>query len=344
MVRVIKGDNMLKERNIKISVIIPVYNVEQYLEKCIESVLQQKYDNYEIILVDDGATDDSGKICEGYGEKFPEKIRVIHQENKGLGGARNTGIEQAEGDYLFFVDSDDYIEQGCFEKLNQVICTYHADMVIFNMKTVDTEGNMIRRSSLDLPEGVFTLAQVPKLMFVQTSAWGKLYHRNLFLETGIRFPERKWFEDIWVAYGLFVSAQRIVKCDDVLYNYVMRSGSIMNSKKIERNVEILEAYDAVQSFLTRKKLYEQYREEMEYIVTNNAFIGGSIRVLLVDQKSPVLQKLRDYMDKYYVDYINNRYLKANKMEYLVCRLLRGRHYKIVSILVRLKRKLEGYEV
>ena len=123
----------------KISVIIPVYNVEKYLSKCIESVLEQDFSDYEIILIDDGSTDTSGKLCDEYAENY-SAIKVIHQQNKGLGGARNTGIEAAEGQYLLFVDSDDYIRDNIMTFLYDTAVCNDSDIVAFGMDYVYESG------------------------------------------------------------------------------------------------------------------------------------------------------------------------------------------------------------
>ena len=125
----------------KISVIIPVYNVKAYLEKCVESVVNQDFSDYEIILIDDGSSDGSENLCDRLGEKYPE-IKVIHQENKGQGGARNTGIENASGEYLLFVDSDDYIKEDALSFLYKTATENGSDIVSFGMDFVEEDGGI----------------------------------------------------------------------------------------------------------------------------------------------------------------------------------------------------------
>lgn len=166
--------------NAKVSIIIPIYNVKKYVSKCIDSAINQDFADYGIILVDDGSTDGSGEIADNYGEKYPEKIVVIHQENKGLGGARNTGgIENARGMYLLFLDSDDFIEKDTLSSLYTIAEKQEADLVMFQMRTVNEEGRTIRISKNQFPEDVMCLENNRKLLFGQISAWSKLYSKNL---------------------------------------------------------------------------------------------------------------------------------------------------------------------
>ena len=141
----------------KFSVVIPVYNVKEYLEKCVQSVLAQHSDEYEIILVDDGSTDGSGELCDALAARTPEKIRVVHKTNGGLGDARNVGLEHARGDYLVFLDSDDYIDETMFAELSEKIDETHADIISFGFR-VDNGGDTSQVFIDPLPEGrVFSL-------------------------------------------------------------------------------------------------------------------------------------------------------------------------------------------
>lgn len=330
---------MEADKKIKVSVIIPVYNVEKYLKRCIESVLAQDYSQYEIILVDDGSTDSSGKMCDEY-ESIYSQIRVIHQENKGVGGARNTGVENSKGEYILFVDSDDYIESITLSTLVKKAEDNDADLVVFNMRTVTDEGKIIRKTNLSLPDGVFNIDGCKELFFATISAWSKLYKSTIFKCNNIKFPDRYWFEDVWIAFDVFLSAKRVVRCDDILYNYVMRGGSIMNSKNITRSLEIIKAFDNVKKNMQSKNVWEKYHDEIEYVAINNIYIGTSIRILLYDTKSKYMDDIRKYMDDNYQLFYKNKYL--SKIEKLMCFLLRKKMYALVKIMTLLKRRLEGY--
>ncbi len=218
-----------------ISVIVPVYNVEQYLPKCVGSILAQTYDNLEIILVEDGTKDSSGRICDDYAALDP-RVRVIHKENGGLSSARNAGIDVAKGDYFGFVDSDDWIEPETYETLMAVAQKYGADMVCGGRYDVD--GVTGQRTIGLCPQKEETISPMEMLgrVFVwdncDSAAWDKLYRRSLF-ET-IRYPLGQYSEDIAIFYKLMEKANRVALCDKPLYNYLHRENSITTAKLSEK--------------------------------------------------------------------------------------------------------------
>lgn len=169
----------------KFSIVIPVYNVKDYLEKCVESVLAQNCDDYEMILVDDGSTDGSGALCDTLAQRKPDHIRVIHKPNGGLGDARNVGLEQAKGEYLVFIDSDDYIAETMLQELSEKIEETHADIITFGFR-VDNNGDTSAVCIDPLPEDqVFTLESLPELLLALPNAWTRIYKRMLFMETAV---------------------------------------------------------------------------------------------------------------------------------------------------------------
>lgn len=214
-----------------ISVICPVYNVEKYLPKCIESILSQTYENLEVILADDGSTDNSGKICDEYAEKNG-RIMVIHKENGGLSDARNAGIDAANGAYIFFVDADDYIQNDTIEKLYNRIIKDGSDMAICNFKYVDENYSDIPEKNIKTPINDELLSTRECLMklggfkhWYYAVAWNKLYKRELFKD--IRFPKGKSHEDEFVAHYIIGKCGSVSCVKEPLYYYVQRTGSIM---------------------------------------------------------------------------------------------------------------------
>ena len=219
-----------------ISVIVSIYNVQNYVEKSVQSIQKQTYKNLEIILVDDGSTDNSGKICDEFAKK-DTRIKVIHKANGGLSSARNEGIKIATGEYIAFVDGDDWIDETMYEDMLGAILSSKADLAICNYKEVSK--NSIRDNSTDKIT-VFEGREVLKVFIeedvtyqIQNAAWNKLYKRNLMGD--LRFPEGKLFEDIVYTTKLLAKSKRSVYLDKAYYNYIFdRSDSIMNSKKVER--------------------------------------------------------------------------------------------------------------
>ena len=323
------------------SVIIPVYNVKDYLEKCIESVLAQKLDSTEIILVDDGSTDgESGRICDRYAADYSELIRVIHQENGGLGAARNTGIEHASGDYLLFLDSDDYLLPGLLERMRQVLSQTACDIVDFGF-VVDQDGIVKETHAGEIGiQKPFSLHEHPEMLLVLPAAWRRLYRRELFLRSGIRYPSRVWYEDIRTTLKLFTEAASIVSIPEAYYGYVVREGSITRNKNISRNAEILDAFDDLKAWFSAKGLWETYYKEFTRLAVDHILLAGSVRVLRTDPKSELLETFQQYMQENFPDYQQNPYLtQLSTPHKLALRLLRAKHYTAVKALFDLKDKL-----
>lgn len=243
-----------------ISIVVPVYKVESYLERCVRSILAQTHKTLEVILVDDGSPDRCGQICDAFAAEDP-RVKVIHKENGGLSSARNAGLDAASGAYVGFVDSDDHIHPRMYEKLLQALEENAADVSICNYAYVDMQDNVdeskqaispIKNGILDRKQGLGWLnVQVPGYSFFVT-AWNKLYRKDLFQT--LRFAEGKLHEDEFLAHHLLARCSRLVTVEDVLYYYVQRSGSIMSTKLSARSLDIIDAmYDRSRFFLSEKE-------------------------------------------------------------------------------------------
>lgn len=213
-----------------ITVIVPVYNVQRYLDRCVTSIIKQKYSDLEIILVDDGSTDLSGEMCDEYAKKY-SRIRVIHKANGGLSSARNAGIEQAKGEFISFIDSDDWIGEEYFSYLSALIQENDADIAECDFKYIDDD-NKLYNSPHDNGECiVYTTEQAIRSLLlgnnIVTSAWGKLYKCRLFEK--LRYPEGKIYEDIPVTYEAILQSKRIAFGCRAHYYYYLRRDSISNS-------------------------------------------------------------------------------------------------------------------
>lgn len=219
----------------KISIIIPIYNVEKYLPACVESILQQTYKNLEAILVDDGSPDRCPVICDELAQK-DDRIRVIHQKNKGLSGARNTGIDNAQGDYLIFVDSDDTVEQTLVEELYTYAEKWNCAIVACGRNYIFEDGQIVCKIAHDESK-VYgfeeAMQEMNSFRLFDMSAWAKIYRKELFED--IRFPEGKLSEDYYIMYKLFDKAKTIGYVAKPLYNYLQRQSSISRNKKINHD-------------------------------------------------------------------------------------------------------------
>lgn len=236
-----------------ISIIIPVYKVEKYLSRCVDSVLAQTYRNIEIILVDDGSPDKCPEICDEYAQR-DGRITVIHKENGGLSDARNVGIEAARGAYVGFVDSDDYIHPDMYKELYGALLEEKADVAVCGIEKVECTDCQIK-SVENNNVRIYTGLQAVKNILVKEShvvsvvAWNKLYKKSLF--EGIRFPEGKLHEDEFTTYRIFYQCEKVVYVTGNYYYYFQRPDSIMGKRKSAFSYDGLEAYEHMADFFEK---------------------------------------------------------------------------------------------
>ena len=273
----------------RISVIVPVYNVAAWLPRCVDSILAQTCENLEILLVDDGSADDSGRICDAYAEKDP-RIRVIHKENGGLSSARNAGLDLASGEYIGFVDSDDWIEPEMYAEMLSLLKKYNARMVCAGRYEVDGDTGEKTVGLCPEREEVVSGETLAGRIFLwdqcDSAACDKLYCRELF--DGIRYPEGKTSEDIPVTYRLALKAQRAVLCDRPFYNYFHRSGSISKGSGITEKTFHYSQHTAV--------ILEDIRKNHPNIAPQAEFlrVHSLYHILLrLDHASPDIRKTYD---------------------------------------------------
>ena len=225
-----------------ISIIVPVYNVQDYLDKCVKSIVSQTYQDLEILLVDDGSTDSSGALCDGWKEK-DDRIKVIHKKNGGLSDARNAGIEIASGAYFMFVDSDDTIAPDAVETMHRAAVVNGCEIAVCNMVRVYDDGGQEPFYAPVQAETVWAEGQRFETL-KQPSACNKLFHRSLF--GSVRFPKGKFYEDTFVYHALAYQATKIVLTGQDGYYYLCRRGSILGRPQYTDRY-----FDMVESVYTR---------------------------------------------------------------------------------------------
>lgn len=239
------------EQNL-ISVIIPIYKVEKYLRKCIDSVMAQAYKNIEIILVDDGSPDGCGLICDEYAQK-DSRIKVIHKENGGLSDARNAGLDIASGEYVMFVDSDDYISEKMCDKLYWALTENNADVSVCNFLHVDEDGREIAEMNNDMliEDEVLSGREILENRLINNwhwvISWNKLYKRTLF--DNVRFKVGKQHEDEFIIHEILSQCERVAGVSDAMYYYVQRGDSIMGKGFTVKKL------DAAEAFFNRAELF-----------------------------------------------------------------------------------------
>lgn len=283
-----------------ISVIVPVYKVEKYLSQCVESIQNQTYRDLEIILVDDGSPDRCPQICDEYA-KNDARVKVIHQENKGLSGARNAGLNMATGEYIAFVDSDDFILPQMFETLQKKMMTEKAALGICSYVKVDAAGNTKDNVSPIKDEvltGYETLKKLPlEKGWYYITVWNKLYKKELF--DNLRFAERRMHEDEWIIHKILLASENVVTISEKMYCYRNTENSLMTSKASVRRLDGVEA--VYERFCDYQK--QGYNELLwgAYLSARKAFeIMDSIEFVTksdVEKKKEIKKKYR-YIFKY----------------------------------------------
>lgn len=230
-----------------VSVIIPVYNVEKYIRECLDSIVNQSYKNLQIILVDDGSTDNSGKICDEYAKK-DSRITVVHQENQGAGAAKNTGLDLIKGEYFSIIDSDDYIDLSMYEKMVSLMKQYDSDIVQCLFKQVYVNKIIMRQYST-LKKSCTVLTQQKYLQHFLHDWKFAIFATKIFktsLLGGVRFPVGRKIDDEFFTYKLVCNAKRIVNTTAPFYFYRMRKSSVMNNNAKDRLI-----YDRIDCFVER---------------------------------------------------------------------------------------------
>ena len=240
----------------KVSVIVPIYNVEKYLEKCINSLLSQTLEDIQIILVNDGSKDNSGTIAKKYAKKNKDKVIYVEKENGGLSDARNYGLKYATGDFVAFLDSDDYIEKNAYEEMYNKAIEENADYV-----ECDFIWEYPNKAKIDKQYKYQNKKEM--LSFVRVVAWNKLIKRSLIIEHNLEFPKGLRYEDVEFTYKLIPYINKFAYVDKPFIHYVQREGSIANVQN-ERTAEIFTVLDEVIEFYKKNNIYEEYKEELEY--------------------------------------------------------------------------------
>ena len=218
-----------------VSVIVPVYNVEKYLRRCVDSIIAQTYENIEVILVDDGSTDRSGNLCDEY-THLDNRIQVIHKTNGGLSDARNTGLRTAKGDYILYIDSDDFVDEDIVEELLSGVQP-GTDIIVGGYKKVFSD-HMVMFTCDGVEHGKrYTSEEYLKRARIDVVVWGNLYRRNYLLENDLFFKKGFIHEDNEIFSRLYLNANGIVGTKGAHYNYIIREGSIQTSKISKRREE-----------------------------------------------------------------------------------------------------------
>ncbi len=309
-----------------ISVIVPIYNVEKYLQKCVDSIINQTYKNLEIILVDDGSPDNCPKMCDDYAEK-DSRIKVVHKENGGLSDARNVGMEVATGEYVSFIDSDDYISLDFYETLLETIVDNDSDIVecgvvkFYENEKFDKYNDDLKVTNYDTVDALDGL--ISESPFKQ-HVWNKLYKSNIALD--IPYAVGKLNEDEFWTYQIFGKAKKVTRINKTMYYYFQRNGSIMGNGYNIKRLDALEGKMNRQAYieknfptLTTKAKVDLYGSCIFAYQSVLKFMSGK-------DKKKAIKIIKDYKNRCKLtnDEINNvddssrKYYKLAKLNFYLC--------------------------
>lgn len=267
----------------KVSVIVPVYNTEPYLRRCLDALVNQTLEDIEIVVVNDGSTDHSPNILQEYETAYPSKIKVLTKENGGQATARNMGIRCCTGEYIGFADSDDYVDTSMYEKMYSLAKQKDADFVECHYHYLqEKEGKLIELKT----RGNIREYENRKDMFIdpQVSPWNKLYRREILTETEITFPEGVIYEDTAFYIKTISAIKRTAYLDEHLVYYFLRGSSTMNANKSRRVADIFAVLQDILDYYQSHQLYEEYADELEYFCVKILMCSSLSRIGRVEDK------------------------------------------------------------
>lgn len=323
-----------------ISIVVPVFNVEKYLNECLDSIVYQTYNNLEIILVDDGSTDNSGEICDSYGIR-DKRIKVIHKQNGGLSDARNVGIKIAKGKYITFVDSDDEIAKDMIEYLYIMLKRSNADIAVCQRSLIDEDGKAILTQTEKKCKDIIIqgyeecMKAYLKTSDIDTVAWGKLYKTSLFED--VSYPKGRYHEDVFTTYKLVAKSKTIAIGYEKKYLYRIRQGSITQIAFSKKHMDAITGKEKQAEFIKKKfpSLYPLAQGDIIYACN---------QCLLKLAKSetsyePFIDDFKMRYNKYTKFYISGNYRLIGKVFALASRINLVSVIRIVRIVNYIKKNL-----
>lgn len=295
----------------KVSVIVPIYNVEKYLEKCLESLINQTLQEIQIILVNDGSMDGSGAIAKIYAQKYTDKVLYLEKENGGLSDARNYGIPYAKGQYIAFLDSDDYIERNAYEEMYNKAIAENGDYVECDFIWEYPDKNKIDK--------IIPYSNKKEMLTnVRVVAWNKLIKKEIIEKNNIYFPKGLRYEDIEFTYTLIPYLDKCLHVDKEFIHYTQRDNSIANVQN-EKTSEIFTILDNVIKYYKKYNLYDEYKDELEYNYTRILLCSSLKRMCKIQDKNIRKKLINKTWQK-----LNNIFPKWKKNE-ILCKVNNGKN-------------------
>jgi len=293
----------------KLSIVLPVYNTEKYLRKCIENILESTFQDFELIIINDGSTDKSEDIILEFKEKYADKIKYIKKENSGISDTRNLGIKTATGQYTIFIDSDDYIDKDMLELLIKKLDDNDFDIVVCDAKLVYETKKNINTVSSGYKQDLFSKDEIKETMLIQYPVlWNKIYKTELL--KSLEFSLGVWYEDMEYLLKLYPSINSIGVVKKPLYNYLQRKNSITYTYN-DKLYDIINNMESVINFYKEKGIYDEYRDELEYLYARYAFATFPKRLAKCGDKEKYNKGIEfafRKVNEYFPEYKKNKYL------------------------------------
>ena len=312
----------------KVSIIVPVYNVANYLEKCLNSLVKQTLKDIEIIVVNDGSTDNSLEIAKEYEKKYPKLFKVYSKKNGGLSDARNFGLKYAKGKYVAFVDSDDYVKKDMFLKMYNYAIKKDLDIVVCDTIIKSDSKEYVLKSNLN-----YSNDDIKNYIIASPMAWIRLIKREIL--KNVKFKKGIFYEDLELMPSLVLKTRKIGFIDYAGYYYVQRTGSIMNQKRF--NAKLLNIFDVLEA--NKKKLYTKFPKEVEYLYITHLLRSTTLRFLDYKESKNYLNKINKIMRDNFPLWKNNSYYKQSSFKLkMVCALAYKRHYTLLKLIKRIFNK------
>ena len=321
----------------KLSIIVPVYGVEKYIDKCLNSLVKQSLKEIEIIVVNDGTKDNSQKIIDKYVKKYPDKIKSYIKENGGQGSARNYGLKKASGEYIGYVDSDDFVEKDMYKKLYNKAKENNYDIVVCGNYNVSED---YQNKNIDAFINNYN-TDLENIFFGKMAVWNKIYKRDILIKNKLEFKEKVCYEDLAFTLKAIMNSNTFAFIDEPLYDYLIREGSTMNNSNVQRNLEILDAFNDILSYIQHNKK-EEYFSKIEFLAIDHIYISAIVRVLKAEAddkvKRETINKLIDYMNKKFPNYKNNKYINTlSKNRKIIYKLINIKMYGLINLIFKVKK-------
>ena len=291
----------------RISIVVPMYNVAAYIQECLESLTRQTlHDHMDVILVDDGCSDNTPEIAQLYAERYPDLFRLVHKRNGGLSDARNFGLTYAQGEYIAFLDSDDWADETYYEKMLQAALAADAEICLGDLEYTyaDQRKNFRMKGLSDWSAAT----EQKRALLSPLFAWNKLYKRSLFDDPSLRFPLHLWYEDIPVTTLLLAKARRLAVMQDGVIHYRQHPGSIMSARQDTRVLQIFSILEQMREHFTKAGLAKAYEEELCYLHVEHLRLYGMFRFIRNRCEAIGYEQSNIVLNQFYPNWRTNPYL------------------------------------